>query len=380
MERDSAVAREGVPLNRTAFTIRELLVGIVALASLAAVSIPALSQVRMDSSRQVCIGNYRFIAQASGSYSNDFGGQMWALSWYRGMQFPGSSPPVYVDSGVTGQSYQALAIMRRLSPLLTNEYTFPQGWIPEAYYSHLALADYINLPLPANYLVCPDDSPRQRFLDGDFRSLQSDTGADTTSYRRAVTSSYTTDLYRWSPSRQLSAIENGQFRKSTMVWVESTFVGLDPGNIYAGIWNSFSPRLESDVRYPSNKVAMSDDYARHNGKPRYYAYQTASQDLLFYDGSVRYFRTDATNPGWKPTSSLNRGNMKARFSFMKQADIWGGLDNNATQASFTAGWYRSTRGGLFGWDVPRLSSMVGKLPNANIVENEVDTSATTGAW
>ena len=47
-------------------------------------------------------------------------------------------------------------------------------------------------------------------------------------------------------------------------------------------------------------------------------------------------------------------------------------------ATFAAGWFRWTRGGLFGWDVPRLSSMVGKPPSANVVENELNTSI--GQW
>ncbi|MBL8888039.1 MAG: hypothetical protein JNK16_15385 [Phycisphaerales bacterium] len=361
------------------FALRDVVFGTFGAALLGAIAVPALSQVRMDTSRQVCIGNYRFIAQASASYSNDFAGQMSALNWERGMQFQGIGGTGYFDTNMFAQAFQANTIMRRLSPLLVNEISVPQGWLANAFYSHLPLADYIGLPLPANYLVCPDDLPRQRFLDGDLRALQSG-GSEFTSYRRAVTSSYTIDIYRWSPSRQLFALENGRARKSTMTWIGNSLVYFDPGDINAGIWDSFRPRLESDVRFPANKVAMSDDYARHNGKPRYYAYQTAAQDMLFYDGSVRYFRTDATNPGWNPSSSQNRGNMKSRYSFTKQPDIWGGLDNNASQASFTAGWYRYTRGGLQGWDVPRMNSMVGKLPNATIVESEVDTSAATGTW
>lgn len=365
--------------TRTAFTLRDLVFTVAGFVAVAAVSIPAISQVRMDTSRQVCIGNYRFIAQASASYSNDFAGHLSALSWERGMLYQTQFGSAYFDSNMSAQAFQANAIMRRLSPLLSNETSVPQGWLANAFYSHLPLADYIGLPLPATYLVCPDDLPRQRFLDGDLRALQ-EGASEFISYRRAVTSSYSIDIYRWSPSRQLVATENGRVRKSTMVALNNSVVYLDPGDINSGIWDSFRPRLDSDVRFPANKVAMSDDYARHNGKPRYYAYQAAAQDMLFYDGSVRYFRTDATNPGWNPSSALNRRNMKTRYSFTKQADLWGGLDNNATQASFAAGWYRYTRGGLFGWDVPRLASMVGKLPSASVVENEVNTGPETGTW
>jgi len=367
-------------LNRAAFTIRDLLVSIVALVSLAAISIPALSQVRMDSLRQACIGNYRFIAQASGSYSNDFGGQMWAFSWKRGMPIPGISPTHYFGSDMDAQAWQAVVIMRRLAGLKSEDTPVPQGWISSLFYSHIALADYVNLPLPASYLICPADVQRQRFLDGDFSHLPGDWGDGAfTSWRMGYSSSYSVSPSHWGPSRQTTvpAPPIGQLRKSAMWYSTGLYASYDGDLIVPDIYR---PHQESEVRFPSGKVFLSDDYARHNGKTRYYAYQTAAQDMLFYDGSVRFFRTDSTNPGWRPTSASGRGNMTSRYSFTVTPDYWGTLDNNAAQASFTAGWYRTTRGGLFGWDVPRLSSMVGKLPNANIVENEVDTSAATGTW
>ncbi|MBY0112856.1 MAG: hypothetical protein K2Y21_08545 [Phycisphaerales bacterium] len=72
--------------------------------------------------------------------------------------------------------------------------------------------------------------------------------------------------------------------------------------------------------------------------------------------------------------------MQTRFAFIKKSNFWGGLDNNKSSDTFAAGWYRWTRGGLLGWDVPRLSSMVGKPPNSSVVENELDTSPATGTW
>jgi len=350
------------------------------LVSLAVVSIPAFSQVRMDSARQACIANYRFIAGASGSYSNDYAGQMWAMSWKRGMRVPGFTQTYYFDSDTLAQAWQAVLTMRRLANLNPNNTPVPQNWISSLYYSHIALADYVNLPLPASYLICPEDWKRQRFLDGDFSQLPPDYGdGDFTSWRMAYSSSYSVSPSHWGPSRQTTvpAPPTGQLRKSAMWYSTGLYASYDGDLI---VPDMYKPRQESDVRFPANKVFLSDDYARHSGKPRYYAYQTAGQDMLFYDGSVRYYRTDSTNPGWRPTSATGRGTMNSRYTFTVTPDFWGTLDNNATQASFTAGWYRVTRGGLFGWDVPRLKSMVGKLPSATVVENEVDTSAATGTW
>ncbi|MBX3388370.1 MAG: hypothetical protein KF691_02815 [Phycisphaeraceae bacterium] len=146
------------------------------------------------------------------------------------------------------------------------------------------------------------------------------------------------------------------------------------------IRDSFGPKLATDVKFPANKVFLSDDYARHNGQTRYYADPTAGQDLLFHDGSVRYYRTDSTNPGWFAKSRTTRNGMTTRFAHTKQADVFGALGNGAKSATYAAGWYRWTRGGLFGWDVPRRADMVGKLPSLAVVENEVNTSPATGTW
>lgn len=366
--------------SRRGLALRDLLATVIALVALASLVVPAISQVRMDSSRQACIGNYRFIAQASGSYSNDYAGSMWALSWKRGTRLTSQFGSTYAGSDLEAQAFQATITLMRLASLGTNPsyYTAPANWIPSIYYTHLALADYVNLPLPASYLICPEDWTRQRYLDKDFSKVPSGDSDTESSWRVPFRSSYSTGTYHWGPSRQtLAPAANGSMQKTPM-WYPSGSSSVCDGSIYIDDVNR--PHLESEVRFPANKVFLSDDYARHNGKPRYYAYQTAGQDLLFYDGSVRYYRTDSTNPGWNPSSATNRGNMKLRFSFTKQADFWGGLDNNATQASFQAGWYRWTRGGLFGWDVPRMSSMAGKLPNPAVVESELNTSATTGAW
>ncbi|MBX3388373.1 MAG: hypothetical protein KF691_02830 [Phycisphaeraceae bacterium] len=363
-------------INRAGFAIRDVLVGVAVVGTLCVLAVPTLSQVRMDSARQACIGNYRFIAEASSSYENDHAGNMWALSWKAGMQNP-LMPTNYFASDTEAQNYEAVIVLRRLAKLSAQESPVPSGWVASLLFSHVALLDYVNLGLPAGFYVCPEDGPRQRILDGDYTKLQ----AASLSWRSLFTTSYVQSTYHWGPSRQTTATNPlGQSVKTPMWYPNAADISTWMVNGDSTVRNVNGPKQTSEVRFPASKVFMSDDYARHNGKPRYYAYQTAGQDLLFYDSSVRYFRTDSTNPGWDPSSASRRGSMTSRFFHSKKADFWGGLDNGASQAQFQAGWYRWTRGGLYGWDVPRLSSTVGKLPSASVVENEVDTSAATGAW
>jgi len=364
---------------RPAFALRDLLVSVIFVFALAALTVPAISQVRMDSSRQACIGNYRFIAQVSGSYSNDFAGYMWALSWRAGMRNP-VSPFQFFSSDTEAQAFQAGLILRRLANLADFQSPIPTGWMSPIGYSHTALMDYVNVPIPASYLVCPEDQARQRFVEGDFSQLPPNGGDSSSSnWRNPYSSSYSAGTYQWGPSRQTRVAVFGGTAPTPMWYPTSSDVSIWTVNGSSSINGVNGPKQSSDVRFPSSKVFVSDEYARHNGKTRYFAYQTAGQDLLFHDGSVRYYRTDSTNPGWDPSSASDRGNMTRRFTHTKKSDFWGKVDTG-TQANFQAGWYRWTRGGLYGWDVPRMSSMVGKLPIANFVENEVDTSAATGAW
>ncbi|MBN8598943.1 MAG: hypothetical protein J0L78_14815 [Planctomycetes bacterium] len=369
--------------NQRAFALRDCVFGTAVLAALAAVTLPALSKVRMDSMRQACIGNYRFIASTSSSYINDNAGKMWALNWKAGTLNPMVPGTQYFSTDSEAQSYQAIGIYRRLANLTAQQTPVPAGWVPQILSAHTALLDYVNQPIPASFMVCPSDSTRQEFLDGDYSNLPASGGDGSSSvWRWIYSSSYQWDVYQWSPSRtyQAQAPWGGPLRWAAMPYHLSTTTNLWSFDGDTTLPGAFGPKLAADVRFPSQKVFLSDDYARHNGQTRYFAEQSAAQDLLFHDGSVRYFRTDSTNPGWNPQTRSSRGNMTNRFQFTKEADAFGALSNGARSVACKAGWYRWTRGGLFGWDVPRLSSMVGKLPSPGVVENEVNTGPATGTW
>lgn len=360
------------------FTMVDLVVAIGVAGVLSAVGVPAVRMATSDNALQRCRYNLRAIGQGEAMYREDFAGQMSALSWKTGMIDPMLGRSYAAD--VEAQAYQAVYILRRRAGLNENQAPVPSSWIPSFLFSHLALVDYLGLPLPSSTFVCPLDARRVAYVNGDFGQLPPSSGDGSSGVWRApFTSTYSQSVYQWSPSRQTTVNVSGFLRNTAMAGAVSSNVdtpSTDPlGFLTDG---SFRPRQGTDVAFPSQKVALSDTYARHNGGPRYYAYLTATQDLQFYDGSVRTYRTDATNPGWNPNSQSARKNMQTRFSFTKFADFWGGLDNNAQAATFAAGWYRWTRGGLLGWDVPRLSSMVGKPPSANVVENELNTSS--GAW
>lgn len=361
------------------FTLVDLVVAIGVAGVLSAIGVPAVRMAASDGALQRCRYNLRTIAQGGAMYREDFAGQMPALSWKTGMEVPGQ-PGRLFGSDTEAQAWQAVLLMRQRAGLTPAQSPVPTNWIAPLLYSHLALVDYLGLPLPSATFVCPMDARRMAYVNGDYSQIPTNGGdGSVTTWRVPYSATYLPIVYQWSPSRQTTVNVNGVLRNTPMIGASPSNVDtirIDP--LPAPIDGSCRPRQFSDIAFPSQKVALFDSYARHNGAPRYYAYPTAMQDLQFYDGSVRQYRTDATNPGWNPNSQATRNNMLTRFSFTKFADFWGGLDNNAPSANFAAGWYRWTRGGLLGWDVPRLSSMVGKPPSNSVVENELDTRS--GQW
>lgn len=364
----------------SSFSLRDVVCAAGVLAALGVVSIPVFSQVRMDSGRQACVGNYRFISELTGSYVNDHAGKMWALSWKRGMINPLTPTTQYFASDSEAQGTQAVMIYRRLAGLTAQQAPVPQSWMPQILNAHAALLDYIDQPIPQSFLVCPEDWTRQNYLQGIYSPLPPNGGdGSNTTWRWIFSSSYAWGSTLWSPSRQQYVLnDQGRQVKLPIPYAVTSDVNLWSVDGDSSVTGAWGPRPASDVTFPSQKVFLSDDYARHNGATRYYAVQSAGQDLLFFDGSVRYSRPDSTNPGWNPQTSSSRMNMGVRFAFTKKADVFGALGNNAASANFSCGWYRWTRGGLYGWDVPRRSDMVGKLPINGLVENELLT--TQGMW
>lgn len=368
--------------SSSGFTILDLVACIGLSAVVSTVGVPAVRTATSDNSLQRCRYNYRFISQASAMYQEDFGGQMWALSWPSGMLNPEnqSSFPLRFGSDFEGHSFQAYAIARRRAGITKNELPMPTNSIVDFSMTHLALADYVGLTLPASSFVCPMDGPRQVLLARGWSNWP--VPSQELPWIEIFSTSYAHSVYHNSPSRQSITIVNGVQKRSMMLyWQDApTIPRIDGDADSVRVPGVLGPRQASAVAYPSAKVFLADYYSRHEGATRYYAYSDVFNDLLFYDGSLRRYRTDFTNPGWDPRTSTARQNMQTRFPLGRLKDYFGGVDGGGRGAVFGAGWYRWTRGGLLGWDVPRLSSMVGKPPNPSVVENELDTGPATGSW
>lgn len=402
--------------RKAGFTLIELLIVIAIIALLIGILLPALGEARRLAKKTLCTNGMRSFAQATNSFASENKDNMPAMNW-RGGQLPPADAHPSILSTVTrpfgsdaeAAAFQVVSIIRKKSNLTPDKSPIPSSWISYILYAHIPATDYIGGVLPAPYAACPEDTWRltiQKFYDNPESSglpyPQNGGDGSATNWRWPFSSSYSVHFSHWGPSKGLAVMTSQGARTLQFWWpVQSASAG-NGGSLYDsdpssgnGIDGSFGRNKLTDVRFPSNKTIMSDEFARHNGRRvRFFADPDSSQPLNFYDGSVREYKTVDTNPGWDPSSGSNRKAMRNRLFFRKDGQVYdpvfiGNRTDSATGRPIfdaPAGWFRYTRGGLFGTDVPRgpvRAAISGtgagrKLDNRTIESGELDTSV--GTW
>lgn len=402
--------------RKAGFTLIELLIVIAIIALLIGILLPALGEARRLAKKTLCTNGQRSYSQAINTYASENKDQLAAMNWRGGQMPPADAHPTILNtvkqpfgSDAEAAAFQVVSMIRRKSAMNEGQTPVPSSWISYILYSHIPLNDYIGGNLPSPAAACPEDTWRQqiqKFYDKPENSglPYPDNSGDGSeagrfNWRWPFSSSYSVHQSHWGPSKGVTLMTSSGAAVASFYYPTRD----GGGNFYSSssskpIDGSFGRNKLTDVRFPSSKTIMSDEFARHNGRRvRFYADPEATQPLNFYDGSVREYRTADTNPGWDPASASSRRSMRARLFYRKDKQVYDPvfIGNRTMQSSAgevipvfdaPAGWYRYTRGGLLGVDVPRgpvratiTGAGAGRTLDSKVIESsELDTSV--GVW
>lgn len=308
-----------------AFTLIELLVVIAIIALLVAILLPGLADARRAARQVANLANLRSLGTASVSYSTEGRDAIPTFTW---SSLPVGTPlpdGLGLSSGQLDDSAkQAYWIIKRRSALgggsgMATFGTAPwtNNWIPQVYFNHLVLFDFLSSRLPDPALISPGDSFRKRLQDDPIN--EAERLATTPGSPRAVwpvSSSYQFPAAGYTPdkSRSRGYVSQGENQ------VQYSVILDDPR------WK-LGKRKFTDVRFPAQKVMWHEDVGYHKGKfPLYFTNPGANITLTTYDGSAKSIDTKDINEGAYATQNIGS-------SLVLVSPAWIDYDN-----TFSAGW------------------------------------------
>lgn len=305
------------------------LLELAAVAVVVALTFALLLVGRSDTRRQArlgeCLGNLKAHGNATASYAADHADRIWTFSWRKGdmlSQYPDLNG---ATSDLHAAANQAVDIMRRRSG--RDGLQVPAAWFPHLLYSQLVLADYLDEALPQQYVACPEDKDRVCWQENemDFCDVCPVTPPDcpfSTAYRWAYSTTYELPPSFYSPDSRVGTVQ------TISQGTAHNFFHVPPSA-------PLGQRMLHEVRYPSQKVMIYEQTARHF-RPRtpFFAAEEARPAMLLVDGSVGVRVTSDSNPGGNPSNPKS-----------PSPTIVVGPDGTPH-----VGHFRWTRGGLLGRD------------------------------
>ncbi len=309
-----------------------MVIAIIAL--LVSILLPALGKTRRYAKLLKCVSQQRQLSVAQLTYATDFKDALSGFSWTQGKWGPEAGQagvPTNFADDLAAASAQAVAIMRLRSVPRNTAIPVPAGWVPHIRYSHIPLYNYIAQRLPEPTLVCPDDFRQRGFIDNP--SVTPSLGI-----HQLYASSYNFAPAFYTPNKETAT--GGRFRQATN---QRLFTYASGGGNYM-----LGRRKTYEVRFPSQKVWIFDEYDRHENKvDTYFTHFRAKPTVILGDGSSQVVKSHDANLG----GYLGSNNLVTAATILYAPNEFPLVPWPDTSPLLQDGRYRWTLGGLSGRDI-----------------------------
>lgn len=301
---------------RNGFSIIELVAVLVMTVSVTAVLGPAMGRMRAQMRGVTSEGNLATIGQISAMYGLDNDDRIFTFTWRGGEEYPdlkSGKLKVYSDDQQAA-SGQVRNILHRATGRITGRYALstPLSRLMHRRYSHLVLADYMGGNVSDPMWADPADANQLywqlnplEYSDDDPNTLPYGNGMpDEAGYDDDTNWQQISIQMLWPFASSYQVVPHAWMQDfgSQYIPIEDTphlfrIMGADPIPL--------GERRFYEVRFPSAKVHMFEEFDREQAGSPYFAYDHAQSAKLMFDGSINTAMSGLSQTSVSPDDYLN---------------------------------------------------------------------------
>jgi prepilin-type N-terminal cleavage/methylation domain-containing protein len=298
------------------FTLVELAAVVAVFASMGAVMGPMLHGSRSSAQGVSSAMNLRAIGMSAGMYGQDHAGAIFTYTWEPGVPYvnlKNGKARVYANEAEASGA-QAQNILQRATGRIdgVGGILLPNSRVMHRRFSHLVLADYMGGNVSDPVWVDPADGQLLDWQSDPLRYLEDNCGlANPVPYRDCdvlpgydaiATWSETSVAQMWAFGSSYQLVPAAYLFDDRATYVPTTetphLFTIAPG---AGPTNDFvAQRFFDEVRSPTMKVMLFEEFDRERAQDTYFAYDEARPAKLMFDGSVNTLASGEARSGSNP--------------------------------------------------------------------------------
>ncbi len=349
----------------TGFSLVELAIILAISVSVGAVLTPALSHSRSQARGMSSEGNLATIGQMGAMYGLDHDDRIFTFTWHAGGTYPNlkNGKLKVAATDTIAAAWQVQNILQRATGRINGPDAIlaPTQRLMHRRYSHLVLADYMGGSVTDPMWVDPSNVNQLHWQANPLEYLEDDNSFPYGN-GQPDEQGYDTDQ-NWG---LIAIVQLWPFASSYQVvphaWQQDfSFAQYAPVESTPHVFSSvsgpadLSERRFHEVRFPSAKVHMFEEFDREQAGSPYFAYDHAQPAKLMFDGSINTAMSGLAASSVSPADYLNRDKFVWEQTYVPLDTFpvpLGGLED-PTLLNMR---YRWTLGGLQGIDYPQMLS------------------------